>query len=132
MTTIIKREKVDKEFTNYKELLIYASEHHDQEITIKVPFSRFKMLLSKHVQYKGWPFDQEVFDKEVKLYDFCKLNGFNNNNIFVIVKDCDERNEKKGFCKRCNDLKELNKDNHCYYCETITSPWYTLSMHSLR
>lgn len=130
---IVDRTKVEKEFINYKQILIDASENKNMEVTVKVPYSRFRMLISQHTVYNHILLDKEIIDKRIKKADFCKLTGFNNNNIYIIVKGCEEHEENKGACVVCKTTHvPITEKKECYMCTTVNSSWYTTSMYNLR
>ena len=121
---------LDLKPTNLKDILLYSLNFNNIEVTIKVPPSRFRKILSDYYTRNGITIDGMI-DRYAEMYAFYKLSELDNNgNIFKIVKER-EAKEYYGRCQNCTCTNVKRKrwvdseTGQCYYNEMIQNNYTT-------
>lgn len=120
------KEVINKTFNTYKEILFFDKEVTNKKIIVKVPYSRFKIILNQYLCSKALYFET---DKAAELNSFTLSALSKNKNIFVVQKACAYDEEPRGECSSCNKFTTVrDSDNTCYYCIITQSENYLQPM----
>lgn len=124
-----KQEQVlDLRPSNIKDILLYSLKHKNINVTIYVPPSRFRKILSDYYSMNGISIEGAI-DRYSEMYSSYTLSRIDKTgNVFKIQKGLFDT-EVKGKCKGCNCKRKerwINKTTgQCFYNEMITTNYTT-------
>ncbi len=112
-------------FIDYKDVLLFDKTIKDTLVIAKVPFSRFKIILSGYVALSCAGIDVE---RMTVLYDDYIISGINENgNAYKIIKaySRDEEENQYDTCDCEERRPKLSTHDKCFYCQRITKDYTT-------
>ncbi len=111
---------------DYKAILLHNAEHEDTHVTISVPLSRYRSILTAYKTERAIFIEGAIenYIEKYKSYILSELNG--KNNSYKIIKSGED--DVKGKCPDCKCAKKryMNpRSGVCYYNEMITKDYTT-------
>lgn len=112
----------DKEFLDLKDVLLYSKTRVEASILIKVPYSRYKVIMFNYLTMNGI----FGFEDKADTTDYFILSKLDDSgNVFKVLKTCTEREENiKGDKCECGRNKPPTRAK-CYYCSRIETDYTT-------
>lgn len=113
-------------FLDYKDVLLFDKTITNTLVISKVPYSRFKIILSNYMTLNGLYFPDRELADEMDYFTLYKLND--SGNAYKFIKTTFKDEEKKymvigNLCSCCdkntpvaNRRYKRNGHDKCYYC----------------